>query len=148
MDQNLQVVPTFVHKIVQLYETMVPLSLYSRLNEFHVEGWWGNTPDVASTIWLIGSETATHPPQAVRHGVMLVGTTGTGKTVCYRALQTALTSLAIQGADPANELYCKVHTHQLNPKSVTMADLYGEVCIHVGDHHAVVRACESVMVRE
>ena len=54
----------------------------------------------------------------VRHGLMLVGPTGGGKTGCYKTLQKAMSSLASEG-------YFNVITHILNPKSVTMGQLYG-----------------------
>ncbi|XP_065178852.1 dynein axonemal heavy chain 6-like [Sycon ciliatum] len=61
----------------------------------------------------------------VRHGVMLVGPTGGGKTTTYQILQRTLTSLHAQGED--NYFYQKVHTYVMNPKAVTMGELYGEV---------------------
>ena len=57
----------------------------------------------------------------VRHGLMLVGPTGGGKTSNYKTLQHTISSL--QG----EESFEKVHTHILNPKSITMGQLYGEV---------------------
>jgi len=60
----------------------------------------------------------------VRHGVMLVGTTGTGKTTCSKILGKALTQLHGDGiADP---WYKQVHIDTLNPKAVTMGELFGE----------------------
>ena len=56
----------------------------------------------------------------VRHGLMLVGPTGGGKTNCYKVLQHAMTSLAHE------PVYEKVHTHVINPKSITMGQLYGQ----------------------
>ena len=50
----------------------------------------------------------------VRHGLMLVGPTGGGKTCNYKVLQAACTSLKEE------ELFEKVHTWILNPKSITM----------------------------
>ena len=50
----------------------------------------------------------------VRHGLMLVGPTGGGKTCNYIALQKAITAL------DKKESFTKVHTHVLNPKSITM----------------------------
>ncbi|EDO31800.1 predicted protein [Nematostella vectensis] len=61
----------------------------------------------------------------VRHGVMLVGPTGSGKTTNYMMLQDTLTSLHEQAED--SPYYLPVQTHILNPKSVTMGELYGEV---------------------
>jgi dynein heavy chain, axonemal len=54
----------------------------------------------------------------VRHGLMLVGPAGGGKTETYSILRNALSSLQGEG-------YYKVSTHVLNPKSVTMGQLYG-----------------------
>jgi dynein heavy chain, axonemal len=50
---------------------------------------------------------------------MLVGPTGGGKTCNYKVLQRAMTSLANSG-------YAKVFVHILNPKSITMGQLYGQ----------------------
>ena len=81
---QLQPVPGYVTKVIQLYETTV-----------------------------------------VRHGLMLVGPTGSGKTQCYKVLQNALTSLAGEKATDGS-LYSKVNTFCLNPKSITMGQLYGQ----------------------
>ncbi|WIA11828.1 hypothetical protein OEZ85_011917 [Tetradesmus obliquus] len=58
----------------------------------------------------------------VRHGLMLVGPTMAGKTCCYRALARAMT--ALQAAGEAG--YEKVRTAVLNPKAITMGQLYGQ----------------------
>jgi len=62
----------------------------------------------------------------VRHGNMLVGTTGTGKTTVGQVLSKALTALhhSNDGDDP---WYKPVHIDTLNPKSVSMGELFGEV---------------------
>jgi dynein heavy chain len=52
---------------------------------------------------------------------MLVGPTGGGKTSNYKVLQAALTSLK----DDPKQPYYKVNTHTLNPKSITLGQLYG-----------------------
>ena len=57
----------------------------------------------------------------VRHGLMIVGPTGGGKSSNYRVLQRAMSSLAHQ------ERFEKVHVDVLNPKSITMGQLYGYV---------------------
>ena len=50
----------------------------------------------------------------VRHGLMIVGPTGAGKTSNYKILGSAATRLKnIQGAG-----YEKVHNHIMNPKSI------------------------------
>jgi dynein heavy chain, axonemal len=48
----------------------------------------------------------------VRHGLMIVGPTGGGKTSNYQTLQHAMT--AIRDMDN----FEKVHTHILNPKAI------------------------------
>jgi dynein heavy chain len=55
----------------------------------------------------------------VRHGLMLVGPSGGGKTCNIRVLQKAFSHLAGTGT------FANVQTFLLNPKSVTMGQLYG-----------------------
>jgi len=57
----------------------------------------------------------------VRHGLMIVGPTGGGKSSNYKVLQHAISSLAHE------ERFEKVHVDVLNPKSITMGQLYGYV---------------------
>ncbi|XP_072373357.1 dynein axonemal heavy chain 6 [Scyliorhinus torazame] len=61
----------------------------------------------------------------VRHGVMLVGPTGSGKTTVYQILAETLGTLYNAGEKDPN--YQIVKTYVLNPKSITMGELYGEV---------------------
>ena len=64
----------------------------------------------------------------LRHGIMLVGPAGAGKTSAYKAVQQALTNVAAKqarGDDVGSRSYAKVYTHICNPKSVTMDQLYG-----------------------
>ncbi|KAJ3111626.1 Dynein heavy chain 6, axonemal [Phlyctochytrium bullatum] len=82
-ERNLEVVPSFVTRICQLYETM-----------------------------------------KIRHGVMLVGPTGGGKTTCYEVLKDA--SNKIKERNPGTLDFQKVKTWVLNPKCVAMTELYGE----------------------
>ncbi|KAK0131808.1 Dynein heavy chain 6, axonemal [Merluccius polli] len=63
----------------------------------------------------------------VRHGVMLVGPTGGGKTSVYTVLADAVEALHAAGHGATNPFYRPVKTYILNPKSVTMGELYGEV---------------------
>lgn len=61
----------------------------------------------------------------VRHGVMLVGPTGGGKTTIYQVLKDALTALfnlKVEG-----QYFRPVDTYVLNPKAVSLGELYGEV---------------------
>jgi dynein heavy chain len=61
--------------------------------------------------------------QLVRHGVMLVGATATGKSTNSTILSRTLTQLKKNGStDPAHQLTKVFH---LNPKSITIEELYG-----------------------
>ena len=62
----------------------------------------------------------------VRFGVMLVGPTGGGKTEIYRVLSDAMTNLRVN-QKAADQRFQKVHLHVLNPKSISMGELYGEM---------------------
>lgn len=56
----------------------------------------------------------------VRHGLMLVGPTGGGKTSVYKVLSAGMSAIANQGQ-------AKVHLHVLNPKSIKIpCQLYGD----------------------
>ena len=59
----------------------------------------------------------------VRFGVMLVGPTGGGKTKIYEILSEAMTKL--RAAKNPDQRYQKVTNHILNPKSISMGELYG-----------------------
>jgi len=67
----------------------------------------------------------------VRHGNMLVGSAGTGKSTVYRTLASSLTQLNEEGSpDSAHQ---KVHYYPLNPKAITLGELYGQVSRTTGD---------------
>ncbi|GBG24991.1 Dynein heavy chain 6, axonemal [Hondaea fermentalgiana] len=68
-----------------------------------------------------------HETQLVRHGMMLVGETGSGKTTNARILAKALTSLAKRRRPDAPEdaFIQQVQRIILNPKSITAGELYG-----------------------
>ena len=63
----------------------------------------------------------------VRHGVMLVGPTGGGKTTVYRTLAKTCDNLHAEGLHKENAFYMPVHIFVMNPKSITMGELYGEI---------------------
>ncbi|RHY24853.1 hypothetical protein DYB25_001221 [Aphanomyces astaci] len=60
----------------------------------------------------------------VRHGLMVVGATGGGKSANIDVLAEALGELKNRGE--SGFAYEKVVKYQLNPKSITMGQLYGE----------------------
>ena len=57
-------------------------------------------------------------------GLMLVGPTGSGKTKSYESLQIAMTHMKGK-INPAGSPFKPAHTYVLNPKSITMGQLYG-----------------------
>uniref|UniRef100_A0A4W6F8M2 Dynein axonemal heavy chain 1 n=1 Tax=Lates calcarifer TaxID=8187 RepID=A0A4W6F8M2_LATCA len=61
----------------------------------------------------------------VRHGLMLVGPSGSGKTKCYEILGAAITAVKGQPS-VSGGVYESVQIYVLNPKSITMGQLYGE----------------------
>ena len=65
-----------------------------------------------------------HDTMVVRHGVMLVGRTLTGKTTCMSTLQNALGSLS-KKQEASCPYYVPTHQHVVNPKAVTRDELYG-----------------------
>ncbi|TMW55097.1 hypothetical protein Poli38472_013859 [Pythium oligandrum] len=80
---NLQPVPNFVEKVIQIYDMMI-----------------------------------------VRHGYMVVGMPFSGKTCSWRVLSDVLTYLHEQF--PEDSRWTDVQIAVINPKSVTMGQLYGQ----------------------
>lgn len=60
----------------------------------------------------------------IRFGATLVGPAATGKTTCYRILAALMNNLRDKGS--ANPDFQRVRIRILNPKCVTMGELYGE----------------------
>ena len=60
----------------------------------------------------------------VRFGAVLTGTTMSGKTTAYRVLADSMSALREAGSK--NEVFQKVTYKVLNPKCITMGELYGE----------------------
>ncbi|CAJ1432850.1 unnamed protein product [Effrenium voratum] len=123
-------VPKFLKDDLPLFENIIsdlfpgverPQMDYGRLEEAcHTESLGQNLQPVP---YFVKKQFELFDMIQVRHGMMLVGPTGGGKTCCYRSLQRACTSLldASKSASP----YQKVHVHCLNPKSITQNQLYG-----------------------
>ncbi|XP_026730807.1 dynein heavy chain 6, axonemal [Trichoplusia ni] len=74
-----------------------------------------------------------HETMIVRWGVMLVGPTGGGKTVILHVLGGTYTRLWENGVPGAQ--YQKVHKYIMNPKSLTIGELYGEVNLQTLEWH-------------
>ena len=80
----------------------------------------------------------------VRHGLMMVGPTGGGKSCVMRVLAAALSALAADGV--RGPRYQPIHRFVLNPKAVTMGQLYGESDPNTNEWRdgilaAIVRKC-------
>eukprot|EP00820_Chromera_velia_P013184 Cvel_23772.t1-p1 / transcript=Cvel_23772.t1 / gene=Cvel_23772 / organism=Chromera_velia_CCMP2878 / gene_product=Dynein heavy chain 7, axonemal, putative / transcript_product=Dynein heavy chain 7, axonemal, putative / location=Cvel_scaffold2493:30-23749(-) / protein_length=3778 / sequence_SO=supercontig / SO=protein_coding / is_pseudo=false len=60
----------------------------------------------------------------VRHGLMLVGRTLSGKTCVMDVLAAAMAAVAQK--NPESEVYMPVEIHTMNPKSITQGQLYGQ----------------------
>ena len=71
----------------------------------------------------------------VRHGLMLVGPTMGGKTSNWKSLSRAMTKLA------GVEEFEKVRVYPLNPKGITMGQLYGEFDANTHEWTDGVLAC-------
>jgi dynein heavy chain len=72
----------------------------------------------------------------LRHGLMLVGPTGSGKTCAFLGLQAAMTHICQQqnkGHYQEFQPTQKVYTHICNPKSITMDQLYGAYDRNTGE---------------
>ncbi|KAK7195048.1 dynein heavy chain [Novymonas esmeraldas] len=67
----------------------------------------------------------------VRHGVMLVGVTGTGKTEARLCIAQALTNLAAAGS--TNKMARPVQEFVINPKSVLLHELYGQLDVNTNE---------------
>lgn len=76
----------------------------------------------------------------LRHGLMLVGQTGGGKTCCYRALAHAMTTLSKQKEH--KDKFKRVKHTVINPKAVTMSQLYGEYDINTREWNDGILANE------
>ena len=67
-----------------------------------------------------------HETQLVRHGMMVVGEAGSGKTTNVMVLAESLTLLHSNGVVDRDGFYKVVDRLVLNPKSITAGELYGE----------------------
>ena len=88
-ENNLQPVPEFITKIIQIFDCKV-----------------------------------------ARHGNMIVGKTGAGKTIAWKCLQRSLAKLHAQF--PEKEEYAKVHVHTINPLALSNDEMYG--CFDANTH--------------
>jgi dynein heavy chain len=59
----------------------------------------------------------------VRFGVMLVGQSGSGKSTCFKTLAQCSSAMKVAG----EKGFERTHYRILNPKSISMGEMYGEV---------------------
>ena len=64
-----------------------------------------------------------HDTFNVRFGVMLVGQSGSGKTTCFKMLAQSCSTMNAND----EKGFWKTHYRILNPKSISMGEMYGEV---------------------
>ena len=74
----------------------------------------------------------------VRHGLMVVGQTGSGKSCIVHTLAKAMTIVAEQSDGKAQR---RVHIHTINPKSITSGQLYGNFDENTHEWSDGVLAC-------
>eukprot|EP00798_Chlamydomonas_sp_ICE-L_P021926 gene21926-28972_t len=68
--------------------------------------------------------------KVARHGNMIVGKTGSGKSEAWKCLQRSLARLKKE--DPEDERFQKVHVHTINPLALSNDELYG--CFEESTH--------------
>ena len=95
---------------------------------------------------LLQKATQLHDVMAGRFGVMLVGPASSGKTVTYRSLRGALASIDGPVNDDGSDIACNV----LNPKALTLSELYGSHNELTGDWKdgLAARLCREALARE
>ncbi|KAK2951696.1 putative Dynein axonemal heavy chain 1 [Blattamonas nauphoetae] len=122
-----QDVPLFMNIIRDLFPGVnIPAIEHPALqnglsNALTAQGLQPNNPFILKCIQL-------YETMEVRHGMMLVGQTGVGKTTCLFSLTNALRDLhedyyLRQQGDPG---FGMLRLTTMNPKAVTMGELYGE----------------------
>ena len=70
-----------------------------------------------------------HETKCSRHGVMIVGSTGSGKSTAWRLLQSTLNNLSKTYPDQ----YAPVKSYPINPKALSLTELYGEFNISTNE---------------
>nr|XP_033183004.1 dynein heavy chain 6, axonemal [Bombus vancouverensis nearcticus] len=127
-------IPKFLRDDAELFEGIVgdlfpgieiPEEEYGILRDTAIEIMKeaGLQPEVC----ILKKITQLHECLQVRHGVMLVGPTGSGKTTVLRTLANTYSRLYEMGIP--GPCYQPVHVYLINPKAVTIGELYGKVDI-------------------
>nr|XP_012223058.1 PREDICTED: dynein heavy chain 2, axonemal-like [Linepithema humile] len=64
-----------------------------------------------------------------RHSTMIVGASNTAKTATWKILQNTMTTMKSDGKPGFNT----VHVHPINPKALSLSELYGEYNLSTGE---------------
>ncbi|KAG5316465.1 DYH2 protein, partial [Acromyrmex insinuator] len=64
-----------------------------------------------------------------RHSTMIVGASNTAKTITWKILQNTMTTMKSDGKPGFNT----VHVHPINPKVLSLSELYGEYNLSTGE---------------
>lgn len=64
-----------------------------------------------------------------RHSTMIVGASNTAKTAAWKILQNTMTTMKSDGKPGFNT----VHVHAINPKALSLGELYGEYNLSTGE---------------
>ncbi|XP_011862155.1 PREDICTED: dynein heavy chain 2, axonemal [Vollenhovia emeryi] len=64
-----------------------------------------------------------------RHSTMIVGSSNTAKTATWKILQNTMTTMKSDGKPGFNT----VHVHPINPKALSLGELYGEYNLSTGE---------------
>uniref|UniRef100_A0A8C5E8H7 Dynein heavy chain hydrolytic ATP-binding dynein motor region domain-containing protein n=1 Tax=Gouania willdenowi TaxID=441366 RepID=A0A8C5E8H7_GOUWI len=122
-------VPKFLQEDLKLFagilSDLFPNTKQEPLNYGPLEESMRIKPSVVMIAGFIHKCIQLYETTVVRHGLMLVGPSGSGKTKCYEVLGAAMTALKGQ-LSVSGGVYEAVQIHVLNPKSITMGQLYGE----------------------
>ncbi|XP_008202999.3 dynein heavy chain 3, axonemal [Nasonia vitripennis] len=79
--------------------------------------------NLQATPWYLGKIIQIYEMMLVRHGLMIVGDTLSGKTQAYQTLADALTDLSAVRQASIKEM--RVTYRVINPKAITLGQLYG-----------------------
>ena len=82
-----------------------------------------------ATEWMVSKVIQLYETKNSRHSVMIVGHTGSGKSVAWRTLQRAMSACKKNNV-PGFEV---VRDYPLNPKALSLAELYGEFNISTNE---------------
>ncbi len=123
-------VPLFTALISDLFPTTEAIVVnYGELSNYTeaVMKEWGLQPTAA----MMQKVFQLYETKGARHGVMVIGNTGSGKSTVWRVLAEVLTRLKADGVE--GHLFDTVHTTVVNAKALTLGELFGETDYNTGE---------------